>query len=514
MASKGGLARAAGLIMVAMIISRVLGYVRDMVIYARFGQNALTDAYNAAFSIPDFLYLLLVGGALSSAFIPVFSSYVAVGDEENAWKTASTVFNLIVLLMAAGITLGLIYTPQLMHFLVPGFSPPTLDLSVRLTRIMFIQAFFMALTGLSMGILNSYKHFTSPAVGSILYNLGIILVGLLLSPSLGIAGFAVGVVVGAVANFAVQVPSLVRHGLHYHFTLDLRHPGVQRIGALFLPVLIGLSVTQLNLFVNQNLASTLAPGMVAALRTGQRLMQLPIGIFAVAVGVAVFPTLTGQVAREEVRDFRRTLATSLRALLFIMIPAQVGLAVLGVPIIRLLFEQGQFTAQATSATYVALLCYSFGIFAYGSIQLLNRAFYALQDTRTPVTVGMLTIGLNIILNLLLIRPLEHGGLALAYSLAGIFNMAWLLVILRGRLQGLGGHGLGASVAKSILGTAIMAALAYLAASYLGGVVDLTTKAGQLVQVGGAVGVGVVAYYLAEVALGQEEVNLMHRFWRR
>ncbi|TDA70224.1 MAG: murein biosynthesis integral membrane protein MurJ [Clostridia bacterium] len=514
MAKRGGLASAAGFIMLAMVVSRVLGYVRDMVIYARFGQNAVTDAYNAAFSIPDFLYMLLVGGALSSAFIPVFSGYLATNKQEDAWKTASTVFNLITLLMAAGITLGYIFTPQLIYALVPGFAPETTVLTVKLTRIMFIQTFFMALTGLSMGILNAHQHFTSPAIGAILYNLGIIVVGAALAPYLGIAGFSIGVVVGAVANFAVQVPALIRHGLHYHFSLDLRHPGVRRIGTLILPVLVGLSVTQLNLFVNQNLASSLPAGTVAVLRTGQRLMQLPIGIFAVAVGVAVFPTLTGQAAREELENYRRTLASGLKAMLFIMIPAQTGLAVLRMPLISLLFEQGQFTAANTAATSVVLLFYCAGIFAYGSIQLLNRAFYALQDTRTPVIVAIITIAANIILNLLLVRVLGAGGLALAYSLAGVLNVLLLVILIGRRVGGLGRYGVGGSVVRSLMASLLMAVLVSLTADYVAGLVEMGTKMGQAIVVTAGVGVGVLVYLLASVALGQDQLALVSSLFRR
>ena len=219
--------RAAGIIMVAMVLSRIIGYVRDMVIYFRFGQNNLTDAYNAAFSIPDFLYYLLVGGALSSAFIPVFSGYIATNKEEDGWHVASTIFNIIMILMVCGIGLGMVFAPAL-RILVPGFTPENIALTVTMTRIMFIQAFFMALNGITMGILNSYHHFLAPAVGSVLYNLGIITVGLLLSPYLGITGFAVGVVTGAALNFAVQVPVLLKIGLRYRPVLDLNHPGVKK----------------------------------------------------------------------------------------------------------------------------------------------------------------------------------------------------------------------------------------------------------------------------------------------
>lgn len=508
------IADAAGLLMFAMVVSRILGYVRDVLIYARFGQNNITDAYQAAFSIPDFLYLLLVGGALSSAFIPVFAGYLATDQEDEAWKVASIVFNFVIVLMLLGIGLGLVYTPQLMRLLVPGFDPPTMRLAVTLTRIMFVQAFFMALSGVTMGVLHSYRYFTATAAAAILYNLGIILVGWFLSPYLGIMAFSLGVVVGAMANFFVQLPPLLRRGLRYHFSFDLSHPGVRRLWQLMVPVLASLSVTQLNLFVNQNLASTLAPGLVAALRTAQRLMQLPVGTFAVALAVAAFPSLTAQAAQGKYAAYRHTLAQGLRSMFFLMLPATLGLMALGVPIVRLLFEQGRFTPAATQATAYALLFYAVGIVAYGSLQLLNRAFYAVQDTATPMLVGMFTIALNIWLNLILIGRLGHGGLALAYSLAGIFNMVLLLFLLRRRLGPMGGRRLALSAAKSLVAALLAASAAWTVAGRLEPQVLLLGKLGQVQQVGAALAVALGVFLLAAVALRMEETGQAWQLVRR
>ncbi|GAW93457.1 murein biosynthesis integral membrane protein MurJ [Calderihabitans maritimus] len=507
-------AKAAGLIMISMVVSRILGYLRDVVIYAQFGQNRITDAYNAAFSVPDFLYMLLVGGALSSSFIPVFSSYIATEREKEAWEMASIVFNVIMVLMVVGISLGLIYTPKLIYLLVPGFNPASLELTVMLTRIMFAQAFFMALSGMSMGILNSYKHFFAPALGSVLYNLAIIAVGLLLSPLLGIAGFSVGVVVGAMLNFGVQLPVLIRMGLRYRFSFNLTHPGVRKLGSLMLPVLIGLSVTQFNLFVNQNLASTLAPGIVAALRTAQRLMQLPIGVFAIAVAVAVFPTLTSQAARKEREQFKHTMSLGIRSVIFLTVPAAAGLISLRVPIVRLLFEQGKFTPQATQATAYALLFYSLGLFAYSAIQVLNRVFYALHDTRTPVTGGVLTILLNIYLNFVLIKKLGHGGLALAYSVAGIFNMMLLLFILKRKLGGINGYQMLFSFVKSLFAASVMGLCSYVVASYIEQVTDISLKINQALQVFAAAGAGMIVYILLALIFRMEEATMVMGILKR
>lgn len=512
-------AKAAGIIMLAMVFSRIIGYVRDMVIYAQFGQNNLTDAYNAAFSIPDFLYYLLVGGALSSAFIPVFSGYIARGKEEDGWRVASTIFNIIIILMLVGITLGIIFAPTLVRILVPGFTPENIALTVTMTRVMFIQAFFMALNGISMGILHSHQHFLAPAVGSVMYNLGIIIVGLILSPYLGIIGFAVGVVCGAIFNFAVQFPALIKIGLRYRFVIDLQHEGVRKIGKLILPVLIGLSVTHVNLFVNQNLGSRLSEGMISALRAAQRIMQLPIGVFAIAVAAAVFPALTAYAAREEKEDFRRTMSLGLRTIIFITLPAAVGLIALRTPVVRLLFQQGRFTVEDTQATAHALLFYCIGLVAYSSIQMLNRIFYSLQDTKTPVTVGIFTIAINIVLNFLLIEPMGHGGLALAYSIAGFVNMLGLLYILHKQLGTIDGRKLLASSTLTLAVSGFMGLAAYKAAVIMERFVDVTTKFGQVLQVGVSVGVGVVIFTALVLLLKMEEGQMakkliLKRFCRK
>jgi len=500
--------------MVAMVLSRLIGYVRDMVIYAHFGQNSFTDAYNAAFSIPDFLYYLLVGGALSSAFIPVFSSYIATQREEDGWRVASTIFNIIMILMFCGIGLGILFAPALIRLLVPGFSAENMVLTVLMTRVMFIQTLFMALNGISMGILHSYQNFLAPAIGSVVYNLGIITIGLILSPYLGIVGFAVGVVGGAIFFFAVQLPALLKLGLRYRPILDLQHPGVKKIGALVLPVLIGLSVTQFNLFVNQNLGSTLPEGMISALRAAQRIMQLPIGVFAIAIAAAVFPTLTSLAARQEMAEFKRTMSLGVRTVIFITLPSAAGLIALKTPIVRLLFQQGRFTAADTQATAYALLFYCIGLFAYSSIQLLNRVFYALQDTKTPVTVGIFTIIVNIVLNFLLIKPLGHGGLALAYSLAGLVNMIGLFYILKRKVGAIDGRRILHSFTQTLGISVIMAVAAYQTAAVVDNTVGAATKLGQFLQVGLGVGVGATVFFALVLFLKMEEGELARNLFMK
>lgn len=520
MSGKSGVAKAAGIIMVSMVASRILGYVRDMVIYAEFGQTRITDAYNAAFSIPDFLYMLLVGGALSSAFIPVFASYISTNKEDEAWETASIIFNLTISLMLLGIMFGVLFTPELVYLLVPGFSAEHTALTVKLTRIMFAQALFMALSGMSMGILHSYKHFLMPAIGSVLYNLVTVILGWILAVvfNLGIMGFSIGVVAGAVVNFSVQVPKLKQLGLKYRFSFNFKHPGVKKVYGLMLPVLIGLSVTQLNLFVNQNLGSNLPDGMLSALKTASRLMQIPISTFAIAIAVAIFPTLTENAAKEEMPQFKKNMSLGLRAIMFICIPAAVGLIALRVPIVRVLYQQGEFTNQATLATAHALLFYCIGLVGYAAQQLLNRTFYALQDTITPVVIGVLSIVINLVLNFSLIGPMGHGGLALAYSIAGIFSMLALLYCLRRKIGGINGRGLVVTFSRSLLASVLMGLAVYFSASYLENVLDMTMKANQIIQVVSGVGIGAAIYAAFGLVFKSEEAmlvtNVLTRRFRR
>lgn len=514
MVANSQVAKAAGFLMITATASRLLGYLRDVIIYANFGQNRLTDAYNAAFSVPDFLYMLLVGGALSSAFIPVFTGYLTRNQEEEAWEVASIVFNWIIALMLVGIAIGLTYTPQLISLLVPGFPPESLGLTIKMTRIMFAQVFFMVCSGIAMGILNSYKHFKAPAIGSILYNLGIIVVGYLLSTRYGITGFAIGVVVGALLQFGVQLPVLIIKGMKYRISFNLRHPGVLRLLGLMGPILIGLSVMQVNLFVNQHLASNLAGGTVAALRTSQRLMQLPIGIFATAISVAFFPTLTEYATKGDQLAFRQATSAGLRTIIFLALPATIGLVVLRVPLIRLLLQVGKFTAENTETTAYALLFYSLGICGYASIQLLSRSFYALQNTLIPVVVGVFTIMINLVLNFALVGPLAHGGLALAYSLAGSFNGLALLFLLRRKLGSIDGWHLLTSFSKSLVASLLMGVVLYFFA--LGGEdwFDVTTKGGQLIQVSMAMLIGLLLYGGMASLLRIEEAEVVWSLLRK
>jgi putative peptidoglycan lipid II flippase len=500
--------QAAGILMISSTLSRILGYVRNIVIYSDFGLGGWTDAYNAAFSIPDLLYTLLVGGALSSAFIPVFTGYIATNREEEGWKTASSVINILTCLILFFIAIGLVFTPQMINALVPGFTQEIQTLTVTLTRIMFIQCFFMAMTGFSMGILHSYQRFLPVAVSSVVYNVMIITVGVLLSPHIGIMGYTLGVAAGAAVQFAIQFYHLVKLGLRYRPYVDLRLAGVRQVFVLLAPMLVGMSVSQLNLFVNQNLASGLSQGTLTALLIAQRLMQMPNGIFATAVVIATFPTLSAQAARGETDAFKQSMSLCFRTILFVMVPAAVGMAVLRAPVIRVLYQQGRFGGGDTEAAAAALLYYCVGLCAYGGIQVFNRAFYAMQDTWTPVSVGMVSVAANIALSAALLGPMAHAGLALAYSLAGILNMVILFWLLRRKAGPLGGRRILRSFSRTLLISAGMGLAAWGTAGFIEAHMDMGSKTGQLIQVAASIGVGGAVFFALAYMLKMEECRIV------
>lgn len=506
-----GVAKATGIIMISMFLSRVLGFVRDQAMTTQFGRSNITDAYIAAFSIPDLLYNLLVGGALSAAFIPVFSSYLAQGKEDEGWEVASTVINIAMIGLTIGIIVGEYYTPYLIPIVAKNFHGEKLALTVMLSRIMLPAVIFTGLNGLMMGILNSYKDFIYPAIGGLVYNVGIIAMGVLLGPHIGIAGFSVGVIVGVIGNFLIQFPSLARmKKLKYKLVLNLRHPGVKKIGILMVPVLIGLSVGQINLLVNQNLASGLSDGSITALRMANRLMLVPIGIFGYSISMAIFPTLTGFVATGRMVEYKRIFSRGMRAILYITIPAAVGMMVLGVPMIRLLFEQGKFHHDDTIATASVLFYYSIGLFAQAAVLVVIRGFYALQDTKTPLKWGLLTIIGNYILSHLLIRYLEARGLALAYSLTGIMDMVALLYLLRRKIGPLGMKDILSSGLKIIAATVVMGASAYLMAHYFEGYFSVDRKLVQLAEVLFVMSISTGIYFGLTKLLKMEEVEIVTR----
>jgi putative peptidoglycan lipid II flippase len=511
-----GLAKAAGIVMVAMLISRILGFVRDLAMTSQFGRSYITDAYIAAFTIPDLIYDLLVGGALSSAFIPVFSSYLAQGKEDEGWEVASTVVNIVIVGLCIGIGLGFYFTPSLISLVASKFDGERLDLTVKLSRIMLPSVLFTGLNGIMLGILNSYKQFAYPAIGAVIYNVGIIAMGLLLGPHIGIAGFSIGVVVGVIGSFLIQISSLFfLRKMKYRPVLNLGHPGIKKLGSLAIASIIGLSIGQINFIVNQNLASGLSLGSITALRMANRIMWVPIGIFAHSIGVTIFPTLVSNVATKRIKEFKENFSYGLRLILFIIIPASVGLMTFGEPIVRLLFEQGQFHRSDTIATAEVLFFYSIGMFAQSAISIVTRGFYAFHDTRTPIKVGLVMIAVNYTFSHLFIVYLGAKGLALSYSLTGFLNLSALFFLLRLKVGSMGINKIAVSALKTLVASLAMGACTYFMTQFYESLILVNQKSAQLVEVILIVGISAIIYLILTKALRMEEADIvMNNFLAR
>lgn len=509
-----GVAKSAGILMITMMLCRVLGFVRDIVITGSFSFGMETDAYYAAFTIPDLIYYALVGGALSSAFIPVFTSYLAKDQEEDGFIMANSILNLVSIAALVLIALGLIFTPQLVRMLVQ-FTDESFELTVLLTRVMFAQSFFMCLAGISQGILQSYKEFVTPALGATVYNIVIIAVGFVLSRFMGIMGFSLGVVIGAFLNLAMQIVMMKKMGFSFRvLKIDFSHPGVKQFFALLLPVLLGLSVNELNLLVSQYLGSGLGEGVLSSLKNAQRIMMLPVGIFAASIGLSMFPTMTEHMARGEVDEYKQTLTMGLRTILFITLPATVGLMALSYPIVRAMYLQFAVTEQSIRVISTILIFYCFGIVGYSAQQILNRGFYAIQDTKSPVTINMFILLTNIVLSFILVKPFGYRGLAFAYSASGLLSMVVLAVFLRKKIGRFGGKSLMQSAAKTIVASIVMGLAVVLVANGLESALDTSNKLMQVLQVCIGIGVGVVVFAGMAFAMKMEEANQVLRIVKR
>lgn len=429
---------AAGMIGVATFSSRILGFIRDMVLARLFGATPAADAFFVAYRIPNLLRELFAEGSMSSAFIPVFTEYQTLKSQRDAWELASAVFTTLLTIVTGITIIGIVAGSGIVWLLAPGFhdDPAKLAMTALLTQIMFPYLIFISLAALAMGILNSLRAFAAPAFSPVFFNLVIISCAYFLSPRLSepILGVAIGVVAGGAAQFAMQLPGLKRRGMLFGLRCEPGHPGVRRIGWLMVPSLLGLSVTQINITVSTVLASFFAGGPTY-LFYGMRLIQFPLGIFGVALATAILPTLASQAARKALDELRMTLGFGLRMVLFIILPAMLGLILLRQPIVHLFFEHGSFTHDDTVATATAVLCYAVGLWAFAGVRIIVSAFYSLQDTKTPAITAAVSVAANVAFSLIFMRILGAAGLALATALAAMLNGAILVAVLNRRLGG-------------------------------------------------------------------------------
>jgi putative peptidoglycan lipid II flippase len=508
--------KAAGMIGVATFSSRILGFIRDMVLARLFGATPAADAFFVAFRIPSLLRELFAEGSMSSAFIPVFTEYRTMRTKQEAWELASAVFTTLLTVVTFVTVTGILVAPWLVQLLAPGFqeSPDKLALTTLLARVMFPYLLFISLAALAMGILNSVRAFAAPAFSPLFLNLFIIVGALFVSPRLPepIIGAAIGVVAGGAAQFAMQLPSLKLRGLLFGFRFSPGHPGLKRIGLLMLPSLLGLSVTQINLTVSTVLGSFFAGGPTY-LFYGMRLIQFPLGIFGVALATAILPTLSAQAAQGALGELRTTLGFGLRMILFIMVPAMLGLILLRTPIVHLFFEHGTFTAHDTDETALAVLCYSVGLWAFGGVRVIVAAFYSLQDTKTPAISAAIAVVANILFSLALMSPLGAAGLALATALAAMVNGGILVAVLNRRLGGVEWGAVGQSAFRVIVACAPMTIVCW----WTAGAAMWAEPAGWIAKAAvlvGVIGVSVGGYLGSHTLLGSEELSVVRNMVSR
>ena len=499
--------------MAAFVLSRMTGLLRTVVVSARFGTGPEMDAYVAAIFIPDLVFQIVAGGAVASAFIPVLSGYLARDDDEGAWRLVSSLFGLAVAILVPIGVLLFVFAEPVLGLLVSGYSSEQIRLAANLTRVLLASPLFFALGTLTTSVLNAHQRFLLAALAPTTYNLGIILGAWLFSGWLGIYGLAVGAALGALGFLLIQIPGLLQCDFHFFPGLRLKDPGVRQVGKLVAPRTLGLAVAQLNFGAIIALASPI-PGAVTALSYAWILMMLPLGVFAMAISTAVFPTLADQTARDELDAMRATLSRTLRVILYLTIPASIGLMVLAEPIVKLLLERGQFGPDSTALTVYALRFYALGLIGQAAVEIVTRAFYALQDTRTPVAVAAIAMIANLSLALLLRPGLGHGGLALALSTASGLEAALLLLLARRRLGGLEEAQLAASTIRSLAGAAVLAFALVPVIELLQAVLGQATLLDRVVFVGVAVAIGALVYVAATYLLRAEEPTMVVGLARR
>jgi len=449
------IAGAAGLIGAATFSSRILGLIRDIILARLLGASASADAFFVAYRVPNLLRELLAEGSMSSAFIPVFTEYHTLRTKRETWELASAAFTTLLSIVTLITLIGVVVAPTIVWLLAPGFhdEPTQLEMTTILTQVMFPYLIFISLAALTMGMLNSLRAFAAPALAPVFFNICVIAAALFLAPLLDepVIGVAIGVVVGGLAQFVMQLPSVHKRGFLFQWRFDPGHPGVRRIGWLIVPSLLGTSVTQINITVNTILASYFDGGPTY-LFYGMRLIQFPLGIFGVALATAILPTLSAQAAKGSMDELRQTVGFGLRMISFIILPAMAGLMLLRVPIVHLFFEHGAFTAADTAGTAVVLLGYAVGLWAFAGMRIIVAAFYSMQDTKTPAIAAVTAMFINILLALWLMGPLEYAGLALATALSAMVNITILVFVLTSRLGGIDWWHFGQSFGRALIAT--------------------------------------------------------------
>ncbi len=511
MDAKRSVTKAAGQISAATTGSRVLGLIRDILLAKIFGATNASDAFFVAHRIPNLFRELFAEGSMSAAFIPVFTESLTKEGNEEAKKLASSVFAFLLSALSLLCVVCIIFSPAIVTLIAPGFlkDPDKFSLTVTLTRFMFPFLFFVSLAAFAKGILNSLRSFLVPALAPMFLNISIIFSALFLSSrfEIPIIAIALAVTAGGALQVIIQMPALIKNKFLVPPLFLFSHPGLKKILRLLLPAIIGMGVQQINILIATVFLSYLSDGSVTYLYYSMRFVHLPIGIFGVAMATAVLPSLSEQAAKGDSQAMKETFSFSLRLLFFITLPAMAGLIALSEPIIHVMLFRGEFTSLAVSETAYALICYSSGLWAFVGYRIVVSVFYSLQDTKTPVRIAVLSIVANIIFCLLLIKPMRHGGLALANALAQAVNFLVLFYFLRSRLGRIDGKNIVGSFIKVSIASMIMGLIGWYSING-----DIWIEAGRTIEKS-ALLAGVIAlcagmYFLMMYFMKSDELNYL------
>jgi putative peptidoglycan lipid II flippase len=540
-------ARSAGIVSIAVMFSRLLGLLREMIFARYFGAGFLYDAYVVAFRIPNVLRDLFAEGALSVAFVKVFTDYQINKSEKEAWRLASLVLNLLAVILSVVCVVGIIFSRQFVNLIADGFSPEKAALATTLTQIMFPFILLVALAAVAMGVLNTKGVFGIPASASTVFNVVSIIFGLGFAYWLSgggwltsadknavptsaaqwaIIGMAIGTLIGGAAQFLIQVPALFKVGFRFSPVLSLFDPGVKKVAALMTPAILGTSAVQINVLINTYFVSQIE-GAQGWLSYGFRLMQFPIGLFGVAVGTAAIPVLSRLASEGKIKEFRDTVSSSMNLVFLMTLPSACGLIVLGEPIVRLIYERGKFDATATSMTAVALAGYSIGLTGYAAIKILSPAFYALNDAKTPMVIAIASIGVNFIGGYILrdwlghygVTPetphgYGHVGVALATSIVALVNFFALALMMRKRIERLNGRDILFSFLKIAGASAVLSVVCYASYHFLFNTYGAPTLAIKIVEAFLPIALGGIAFVIAAKLLRVAELEQAFGMIRR
>ncbi|MDF2672070.1 MAG: murJ [Clostridiales bacterium] len=503
--------KATFIVMVSLLLSRVLGLIRNIIVSYIFGMNNVTDAFRIAFAIPDMMFDLLISGALSAGFMPVFGTHISSGKEEDGWQSANSFITFSLLFASIFIILGIIFTKLLIPLVGVGMMKErdSFNLVVNLTRIMFPAVMFTVMAGLLKGILNTYKRFSISSLGPVMYNVGIILGAIALGGTFGIYGMAIGVLVGGMLNFLIQVPEFLRLGKgKFKLKLDINNQGFRKMFKLMGPTVLGLGILRINVMINLNIASVLGQGSASALDIAQRIMMLPLGIFGASVSTTIYPSLNSHASAKNYDGYRKTLLSGIKMLMFITIPCAVGLVVLNEPIIRFLFKSGKFTEENVRYSAIALAYYTPGIVAQACVPTLIRGFYSLHDTKTPLKIGAFVTFLNITLNILFLKfsNFAIAGIALSSSITSTLEMILLIKALNKRITHIGIRELSVTFIKSLFASVIMGILVFITFTRIEMLLGMTSKANQLIAVLTSISAGIFIYASSSYIFKIQEFN--------